>query len=284
MNTYLKELKLTQQDYDDKYDMRILSLGAGVQSSTVLFSMLEEKIKPAEFAIFADTGNEPAEVYEYLKYLKNISKNKIEIVTVKKSNIVDDALAPKEKGTNKGFITMPIFAINEQNKKSMGRRQCTNDYKIQPIHKKIRELLGVKSLKNKKIEIVMGISSDEQQRAKAPRNNWGVHCYPLIENYITRQDCLDYYNKKQHKKPPRSACIVCPYHSDQEWLDLKNNYPKEFKQAIKFDEEIRNKGKDGYKNYLHRSYIPLKDVTFKEKLDFYQPTLTLDDCEGMCGL
>lgn len=246
--------------------------------------MLEEKIKPAEFAIFADTGNEPAEVYEYLKYLKNISKNKIEIVTVKKSNIVDDALAPKEKGTNKGFITMPIFAINEQNKKSMGRRQCTNDYKIQPIHKKIRELLGVKSLKNKKIEIVMGISSDEQQRAKAPRNNWGVHCYPLIENYITRQDCLDYYNKKQHKKPPRSACIVCPYHSDQEWLDLKNNYPKEFKQAIKFDEEIRNKGKDGYKNYLHRSYIPLKDVTFKEKLDFYQPTLTLDDCEGMCGL
>jgi hypothetical protein len=280
----LQEFKLTNADLNKKTDLRVLSLGAGVQSSTLLLLMLEGKVKMADIALFADTGNEPIEVYKYLDYLKILSKDKIKILTVKKSNIIEDALAEKTKGTSNGFITMPIYAVDKNGKKTMGRRQCTNDYKIQPIHKKIREILQVKTLRGKNIEIVMGISFDEQQRAKTPNNKWAINCYPLIENYMTRQDCIDFYNSKEVKKPPRSACIVCPYHSDEEWLDLKKNYPEEFKSAVEFDNLIRDKGSEGYKNYLHSSLIPLSDVVFKEKRNYYQPTLALDECEGMCGI
>ena len=65
---------------------------------------------------------------------------------------------------------------------------------------------------------------------------------------------------------------------------MKNNYPNDFEFAVKFDEKIRDKGKDGYKNYLHNTMIPLKDINFAQKTKGYQMTLELDDCEGMCGL
>jgi hypothetical protein len=33
--------------------------------------------------------------------------------------------------------------LNENGKKGMGRRQCTREYKITPIAKKIREIMGL---------------------------------------------------------------------------------------------------------------------------------------------
>ena len=44
----------------------ILSLGAGVQSSTLALMAVRGEIEMPEAAIFADTGAEPKSVYEYL--------------------------------------------------------------------------------------------------------------------------------------------------------------------------------------------------------------------------
>jgi hypothetical protein len=50
------------------------------------------------------------------------------------------------------------------------RRQCTADYKIRPVTKKIRELLGLeigeKRKANTKVELLMGISTAETMRMK----------------------------------------------------------------------------------------------------------------------
>ena len=48
----------------------------------------------------------------------------------------------------------------------MTRRTCTFEYKIKPIQRKVREILGVNNLRGKHIEMVMGISFDEIQRVK----------------------------------------------------------------------------------------------------------------------
>ena len=84
-NNYLEELKLTNGKQKDIPDFRVLSLGAGVQSSTLLLKMIEEEIQPADVCIFADTGNEPKEVYEYLDYLIKFTNNKIPIYQIMKS-------------------------------------------------------------------------------------------------------------------------------------------------------------------------------------------------------
>jgi hypothetical protein len=46
--------------------LRVLSLGAGVQSTTLLLMSVYGELPPLDYAIFADTGWEPARVYEHL--------------------------------------------------------------------------------------------------------------------------------------------------------------------------------------------------------------------------
>lgn len=279
-------MKLRNADIDyDKPDLRVLSLGAGVQSSAVLFMMLEGKIPMADAAIFADTGNEPKEVYKHLDYLKGYMKNKIPLHIVNNSNIVKDAIQMKRNYNKLSFLTMPVYVLNDDNKRSIGRRQCTNQYKIIPINSKIREIMGVKSLISKNIEMVLGISTDEIQRAKAPRRKWQINYYPLLELNMSRKDCIDYAKEKNLRKPPRSACLICPLRSNAEWQDLKNNYPDEFMEAVSFDKEIRDfDSKSSSKNYLHFSMKPLDEINFVKEKNIYEGSLFDDECEGMCGV
>lgn len=53
--------------------MRILSLGAGVQSTTLLLMSRHGDIAPLDGAVFADTGWEPQEVYRHLAWLEQES-------------------------------------------------------------------------------------------------------------------------------------------------------------------------------------------------------------------
>jgi len=54
--------------------LRVLSLGAGIQSSTVLLMSLAGELPRLDAAIFADTGWEPAAVYAHLKRLEQAAE------------------------------------------------------------------------------------------------------------------------------------------------------------------------------------------------------------------
>ena len=154
--------------------LRILSLGAGVQSSTMalMADAGEFGIKP-DATVFADTGWEPKPVIKHLEYLKSVISYPIHIV--KKGNIQDDILTALAPGGNQ-FASAPFYTLNEQGKKGMGRRQCTREYKITPIAKKIRELCGLKPRqrfpKTEHVEVWVGISTDEVMRMKPSRFWW----------------------------------------------------------------------------------------------------------------
>jgi 3'-phosphoadenosine 5'-phosphosulfate sulfotransferase (PAPS reductase)/FAD synthetase len=67
---------------------RILSLGAGVQSTTVLLMSCKGVLPKLDMAIFADTGWEPPAVYEHLAWLeREAALNGIPVHRVSKSNI-----------------------------------------------------------------------------------------------------------------------------------------------------------------------------------------------------
>ena len=115
--------------------LRILSLGAGVQSSTLALMIEKGEIPMVDAAIFADVKGEPKAVTDWLEYLKTqITKFPIYTVTWRdlKQDILDAA-----RGEYKAF-TAPFFTKNlETGKKGMLRRQCTADYKIKPVVQKI---------------------------------------------------------------------------------------------------------------------------------------------------
>ena len=53
--------------------IRIISLGAGVQSTTMAFMAAHGEIGPMpDCAIFADTGWEPKRVYRHLEWIRDI--------------------------------------------------------------------------------------------------------------------------------------------------------------------------------------------------------------------
>ena len=274
---------LPQHDKSPK--LVILSLGAGVQSSTMAMMAAEGHIKPMpDCAIFADTGYEPPDVYEYLNWLEK--QLPFPIYRVMKGNIRDDMVNSVDNGTR--FPTAPFFTVNaETGKKGMLMRQCTNDYKIQPIRKKIRELLGVGYYKHVKknvwVEQWIGISTDEIARMKPARDKYIINRWPLLELNITRRQCQDWFEKRGHRKPTKSACICCPFHDDAHWQDMKDNRPEEFADAVDFDKKIRN-GSRNVKDalFLHRSAQPLDQVKFKPKKEQYD--MFDNVCEGMCGV
>lgn len=77
---------------------RYLSLGAGVQSSTLLLLAMRGEIPTFDAAIFADTGWEPAPVYAHLRRLQRLAAPAgIPVVQVSAGNIRRDALDPAHR-------------------------------------------------------------------------------------------------------------------------------------------------------------------------------------------
>jgi Phosphoadenosine phosphosulfate reductase family len=262
----------------------VLSLGAGTQSSAMLLMAAHGDLPRPDFIIFADTGWEPDEVYRWLEKLqKYVSRYGLEIITTTKGNIREDVLNAQKTG--KRVASLPYYTYDEETgEKGITMRQCTMEYKIEPIKKKVRELLGYKSRQQIKHTVHMwrGISTDEIERVKPSKIKWIVHEHPLIEKGMNRQDCINYVQKYMGEIPPKSSCIGCPFHNNEMWLELKRNDPKAWKEAVEFDKAIRNNPKYKSKLYLHKSCKPLEEV------DLQEDQMTIDDfineCEGMCGV
>ena len=225
--------------------LTVISLGVGVQSSTMLLMAAKNELPNVDCAIFADTGYEPKSVYNYLSLLKKIVKFPIYVVS--RGNIKNDMVNSIKNNTK--FPTAPFFTQNAiTGKKGMLRRQCTFDYKIQPIRKKLRELCNVgfkkRFPKDKYIEQWIGISTDEIQRMKPARDKYIKNRHPLIELNMSRQDCINWMKKNEFPLPEKSACIMCPYHNDSYWHFMKTERPSEFADAVEFDKSIRTGAKN----------------------------------------
>lgn len=268
------------------YPLRVLSLGAGVQSTTVLLKMIEGEIPRADHVVFADVGWEPKNVYTHLDFLKGLmEKEGIPFHVVSAGNIRSDFIEGRS-----GFASMPLHVLNAEGKKGMKHRQCTRQYKIEPLLKKQRELAGLNKgerCKEHRITTIIGISVDESQRMRDPAFSWIVNEYPLVDAGLTRQDCLDWCEAHGYARPPRSACIGCPMKSRVDWQALKQ-MPEDWADAVDFDEAIRRDATmierfDG-RVYLHRNLVPLREVDLRTKEEKGVWSLFDMECEGMCGL
>jgi len=272
-------------------NLRVLSLGAGVQSTTLALMIEKGEIPMVDCAIFSDVGAEPKLVYKHLDWLeKQLS---YPIHRVQWRNLKEDILSAS-KGEYKAF-TAPFFSKNiDSGKKSMLRRQCTGDYKLKPIHQKVRELLGYEKgqryNKNDHVTMIMGISYDEIFRMKMNIHKYITNNYPLVDKRMRRYDCLNWLEKNNYPKPPRSACTFCPYHSNAEWREIKKN-KEEWQEVLDMDKKIRDQEK--FKNsqsgavvdklYLHRDCIPMDEVDLRTDEERGQMSF-LDECDGICGV
>jgi hypothetical protein len=266
------------------YDLRVLSLGAGVQSSALALMIEHGDIPPVDAAIFADTQAEPQEVYEWLDWLDGETSYPIYRVTA--GNLEDDSLQVimSKEGVQYWKAGLPTFMLKEGlGGSGMNMRKCTTDYKIVPIKRQIRTLLG-RDWRSKNVLQYIGISTDEAVRMKPSQVKYITHVWPLIENNFSRNDCIKWMSQRGYDKPPRSACYFCPYHSNAEWKRIKNELPKYFQKAIDYERKMQAaaaQASEAYSTpYLHPSCLPLADAP----LDDQQLNLFDAECEGLCGV
>ncbi len=269
----------------------IISLGAGVQSSTMaLMAAVGELTPMPDCAIFADTGGEPQKVYDWLAWLETQLPFPVHRVMHKDGLLKNIMRTAVVNGVEERFVSVPFFTLFK-GKAGMTRRQCTREFKIQPIEKFIRrDILGLKHGERGPKEIVVtqwiGISTDEMQRMKESRLGFVRHRFPLIDDKpMSRAQCLQWMERQGFPKPGKSSCTFCPYHDDGIWRDMKLNDPQAWQQAVEVDKHLRAgtaavaTGMDSAL-FLHRSCKPLEHVDLRNAADAGQTDMFAKSATG----
>lgn len=258
--------------------LRVLSLGAGVQSTTLALMAARGEIEAPDCAIFADTGDEPKAVYEHLAWLTSgvlpfpvhMTRCSRSLRTALTAGDEDGARIPWHVGAG-----------------GMGGRNCTRNWKIRPIRRKMRELLGVGPrgyIAPDSIESWIGISTDEIERIKPSGARFIHNRHILIEARMSRQACYKWLEERQYRRPPKSRCKYCPYQGNEGWRSLRED-PDEWAETVELDGWLREPAQVARFHgevFLHSSRVPLGLADLS--LASVGPDLFGQECEGMCGV
>lgn len=230
--------------------------------------MITKGIVPmVDCAIFADTQSEPANVYQWLDWLESQLSFPVHRVTA--GNLGSDILADVKKEVR---YMLPTFTADG----GMGKRQCTNHYKLVPIRRKVRELGA--NADNPAIQLI-GISFDEAWRMKPSNSKHTIHRWPLVEMEWTRWHCIDWMMINYGRVPPKSACTFCPYGDNKRLRELSAD---EFDAVVRLDNFIRYRGGTaGVAQYLRSERKPLSEIDLTAS---GQVEMFINECEGMCGV
>jgi hypothetical protein len=295
----------------------VLSLGGGVQSSTVLLMACVGELDPLDAVVFSDTGGEAPQTYEYIDYLRaHAERAGIRFLTVSAGDLRADLVARHGRG---GQPTLPVKIRHDDGTLGrLSRYRCSYDYKRRPITRAVKALCGPPGTwKQTTVEQWIAYDITELGRVKpadecrcghkrvrraigrlpfeqihdrhgcrrcgcAGFDPWQINRWPLIELGMTRQDCRDWVARHGFRAAHRSACLWCPNRPASYWPALKRDQPALFAQAVALDEFLRH-GINGLRGqaYLHPSARPLAEAV--GDLNEEPDDTTAMDCEaGVC--
>ena len=270
----------------------VISLGGGVQSSVMALMASEGAFgRIPDCAIFADTRWEPPSIYTHVSWLAEQVGFPLYVVDNGRS-LREDTRALTNHSDSLNYVDIPVYLRGRNGQSDgIGRRQCTQHYKIRPVQRKIRELLGVKGRQRvpagTRVELWLGISTDEAVRMRDSRDRWIRNRYPLIEAGMSRRDCVKWWEARYDRPLERSACVACPFQSRRRWVETRRRWPQLFAEAVEIDLKLRDGLAFAKEPYLHPRRMPLAEAV---KLD--EAVLGMDgqadgfgnECEGHCGV
>jgi len=261
---------------------RILSYGGGVDSFCMLVSSVELGEKP-DRVVFMDVGDPgdasgerlmPAEWPETYDHILDVAapyarKHGIPFHWIISGKPRGELL----KRMNKAGVTIEVYPIRppktkrakvqraskslfeyfllQQSVPTKANRICTEVAKIE----RFDHWLG-DNYPGQDVEVWIGFEKGEEYRqergksyAVSPLGARAVarHMrFPLIEQDLTREDCIDLIERKKLRVPHKSACVFCPFGKPEEWVDFFQRYPAVFK-VVENLWERKPKTAQGYK-------------------------------------
>lgn len=263
----------------------VLSLGAGVQSTTLALMAARRDIGPMpDYAVFADTGGESRRVYKHLDWLDG--QLPFPIIRVRRDG---DYLGPYHTKTMqvglKGRSSVPLHLAEPT---GMMAKQCSKEFKTRPVQREIRRRAGLlprqRAPKGFRVEVWIGMSKDEMMRVKQSEASYIHNRHPLVEADMTRQDCLNWLALRQYPIAPASSCIFCPFRDKKSWISMAKNEPEDFAVAVQYDEAWR----DGYPGmegqaFIHQSRKPLRDLVLDAPSNQFELQIEESEQCDACG-
>lgn len=273
-----------------------LALGGGVQSSTLAEMVVEGELPRPTAVLFADTGNEAPWTYAHVRYLeRRLARVGVPLWRVSAGDLVRDMFDPDRRSQ-----PLPPFFIRVNGRVGRLRRQCTVDYKIEPIRKRLRAFLESKGLARRnasgalyvtpgvQVDLWLGISLDEAERVRGSDAAWIRHVYPLIERRMRRSHCIAWLRERGLPVPGKSACLICPYHENEYWRALRRNHPDLWRRVVDVDRRLREtpdarwrQALHGEGPYIHASCLPLEEALKRlERQKSLFDVSPADACDG----
>ena len=327
----------------------VMSFGGGVQSTAVMTLAGEGEIPMPDRWVFSDPGFEGEDTYAHLERCKEyLAKRGARLDVVSAGNIEAEVVEFARRRANsevKRYASIPLFVTNPDGSEGLMPRQCTTEYKIEPIEQyHRREVMGLaprqRAPKEPAVNVWIGISADEERRTSPPGRwrketavtgadllgdpvtverkvweptPWQVKTYPLLgyalypdrsrerdERFAAcegwdRDDARAWLAKAWPWPVPRSACICCPYRTNAEWAEMRDNRPTDFARAVAFDEAVRQgyidgdmarRGRLAGRVYVHRTRVPLAMADLSEPLNDRMGCggLFSQEPDGICGV
>jgi hypothetical protein len=223
---------------------------------------------------FADTMAEPQGVYDTIEWVS--AAIDIPLHRVSAGNLRQDILAAAQQHTagarvEAGHSGQPPFYVKHDPHKDSATagsggvlwRKCTADYKIKPIRRKLRQLLGLSRtgrVRALHVEQWIGFSLDDIGRTFCSDVQWITNIFPLIlPKRMRRRDCIAWLHKHGYPIPMKSSCLFCPYHSNTYWRDMRDTRPDEWHHTVEFERQLQAGRLPGVRGipYLHKSMVPL---------------------------
>ena len=234
---------------------KYISFSGGVESTTmcVLFGGNAD-------AIFCDTGYEHRKLHEHIqRVIRKVQAihPKFKLITVranvKVNGIYTDSL--------RKYIELSKFYP------SYLSRYCTRMFKIEPID----NFLIDKGM----AELMIGLNADEGERTGNHGNLANVkYSYPLLENGITRQACIDILNKTDiYPNYPvymsRGGCVGCFFKSKKEFKAMAVLNEPEFDMVMELEELIQDERGKYFR--IRKDMPPLRELKAEAKATLFKP-------------
>ena len=209
--------------------MKILSLGAGVNSTALLVLKSQGKVD-FDVAIFADTGGEYPETYRYIEEIIKpfCQKNHIKFEQVKKDN-----------------ETLYEYSVRTKFIPSRRYGSCRDNFKIQVIKKFL-----IKNFPSENIETIIGFCKGEEKRREGYQCITSNFSFPLMEMGLDRDGCIKVIAEAGLPIPPKSGCFYCPHQPMKSWINLLKTNPPLYAKA----EALEKNGRRYPELYLPYDY------------------------------
>lgn len=242
-----------------------LSFGAGVQTTALLVLIGQGRLARPDAIVFADTGTEHEATYRYMEEVSGPYAREYGLdITV---------LGPDWR-TKHYAADLETYCREHRMLPGTWVRWCTDRYKVKPIIRYLRRVLG--ATKDKPVESWIGISTNESHRAVLSRNPYEVKRYPLIEMGLSRDDCSRIIAEAGLPIAPKSGCWFCPFKKQSAWHQLKREEPALFERAMFMERNARHK--DGSGAYLPM-FGSLERVAAQDEFPGFDAAI---EAEGEC--